>query len=346
MKSMLKLIAAAVIGAAALTACGGHYKAPEAVVVVQPEYKQTDTVVGTGTAAQAGTVVTVYDPADAALPVADRTILISYPIDSQLVTVSFSGYLYDGTKADGKGALFETSTPGESTSVIQPFTVGVGRPIAGSTNLIGLDQAVLGVKLADGSQVPMKVGGKRTVVLPASLAYGPGSLPARTLANGKSFAALPANSPMVYDIELVAISKIPNIVPETPPTVVTDLVAPVVGTGAVPVAGKFARVFYTGYLYDGTRANRIGTQFDTNVPVVAPTPPATATPFSFLVDASPTLEVIKGFNDTVKDMRVGGKRTVIIPGKLAYGKTGNSTIPPNTSLVFTIEVVDVVDVRP
>lgn len=320
MKSMLKFIAVAVIGAATLSACGGHYKPPEAVVVVQPEYKQTDTLVGSGTAAAAG-VTRIYTAPDNPL------ITIPYPSGSQLVTVNFTGYLYDGTKADGKGALFETSTPGESTSVIQPFTVGVGRPIANSTNLIGLDQAVLGVKLADGSQVPMKVGGKRTVVLPASLAYGPNSLAARTV-NGKSFAALPANSPMVYDIELVAITVLPDVVP-TLPSVVTDTVVPIAGTGTVAAVGKTAVVRYTLYAYDDTVVSRRGKVIDTNVAATA------GLEFVVAADGINTTVVV-GFNQAVRGMLVGGRRTVFVPAALGYGAAGNSTIAPNTPLVFDI----------
>lgn len=345
MKSMLKFIAVAVIGAATLSACGGHYKPPEAVVVVQPEYKQTDTLVGTGTTAALGTVVTIYDPVDAAdstIPIQNKNILNKYTKDTQLVTVNYTGYLYDSSKADGKGAVVETSVPGESMFTdfpMQPFTLGAGKPLANTTALIGFDQAVVG----------MKVGGKRTAVFPATLAYGATAIAARTAKNNpqKTFPAVPANSPLVYDIELVAVTMLPNIIPETPPAVVTDLVPPVVGTGAAPVAGKYARVMYTGYFYDGTVASRIGKQFDTNVPIPPATPPATPTvpdPFSFLVDAAPP-EVVKGFNDTVKGMLVGGKRTVIIPAKFAYSKTGSPTIPPDSTLVFTIELVSVGDVR-
>ncbi|WP_162242013.1 FKBP-type peptidyl-prolyl cis-trans isomerase [Duganella sp. Leaf126] len=339
---MLKLIAAAVIGAAVLTACGGNYKPPAAVVVAQPDYKQTDTLIGTGATAKLGTTVTIYDPDDAAdksIPDSQKNILNRYMIDSQLVTVNYTGYLYDSTKPDGKGAVVETSAPGESMFPgfpMQPFTLGAGKPLANTTALIGFDQAVVG----------MQVGGKRTVVLPASLAYGATAIAARTATGNpqKSFPAVPANSPLVYDIELVAVTMLPNIIPATPPAVVTDLVAPVVGTGAAPVAGKYARVYYTGYFYDGTVASRIGKQFDTNVPVTAPTPPAVAPTLSFLVDASP-LEVIKGFNDAVKGMQVGGKRTVIIPSKFAYGKTGSATIPADSTLVFTIELVSVGDTK-
>jgi peptidylprolyl isomerase len=316
MKSMLKFIAVAVIGAATLTACGGHYKKPDTVVAAQPDYKVTDTVVGTGKVAKLGVTNTVYDPADS------KTILISYLTDTQLVTISYTGYLYDSTKADGKGEVLENSVTGESIYTIQPFTLGAGQPIAGTTALIGFDKAVVG----------MAVGGKRTVVLPASLAYGASSLAARDATNGsgKKFPALPANSPLVYDIQLLAITELPNIIPATPPTVITDLVTPTVGTGAVAAAGKTAVVRYTVSYYDGTRPDRRGTVIETNVATSTTTPAA----LEFVVDAPNA--VIVGFNDTVKGMLVGGKRSVIIPGKLAYGATGSGTIPPNTSLIFDI----------
>lgn len=340
MKSMLKLIAAAVIGAAALTACGGHYKAPEAVVVVQPEYKQTDTLVGTGTEAKAGTVVTIYDPVDAAdstiLP-QNKNILNKYTKDSQLVTVTYTGYLYDSSKADGKGAVVETSVPGESMFPefpMQPFTLGAGKPLAGTTALIGFDQAVVG----------MKVGGKRTVVLPAILAYGPTAIAARTAKNDatKTFPAVPANSPLVYDITLVSVSMLPNIIPETPPAVVTDLVPPTVGSGLEAVAGKYPQVRYTLYFYDGTRANLIGTQIQTNVST-----DTSVKPFSFLLTTDVTkMQTIVGFNNTILGMKVGGKRTIIIPGKFAYGITGTTGIPPNTSLIYELELVGVTDTAP
>ncbi|MET0321265.1 MAG: FKBP-type peptidyl-prolyl cis-trans isomerase [Duganella sp.] len=333
MKSMLKFIAAAVIGAATLTACGGHYKKPETVVVAQPDYKVTDIVAGTGQVAKLGVTNIVYDPADAALPVADRTILISYLTDTQLVAIRYTGYLYDSAKADGKGEILETSVTGESIYPVQPFTLGAGQPIAGTTALIGFDKAIVG----------MAVGGKRTVVLPASLAYGASTLAARDATNGsgKKFPALPANAPLVYDIELVAITELPNIIPATPPTVVTDLVTPTVGTGAEAVVGKYAQVRYTLYYYDGTRASRIGTQIETNVST-----DTTVKALSFLVtDVEKDMTTIVGFNNAVKGMKVGGKRTVIIPGKLAYGKTGTSTIAPNTSLIFDITLESVADTK-
>ena len=301
---------------------------------------------GTGTTAALGKPETIYDPADAALAENQRTILLSYMIDSQLVTVNYTGYLYDSTKADGKGAVVETSAPGESMFPefpMQPFTLGAGKPLAGSTALIGFDQAVVG----------MKVGGKRTAVFPATLAYGPTAIPARTAKNNlqKTFPAVPANSPLVYDIELVAVTMLPNIRPVPPPTVLTDLVTPTVGAGKLASAGKFAQVRYTVYFYDGTRDSRIGTQIQTNV-----TTDTTVKPFSFevntpaaiaaMIAAKQTPPVIEGFNNAIFGMQVGGKRTVIIPGKMAYGALGNAGIPPNTSLVYSLELVDVLDTAP
>lgn len=312
MKSMLKFIAAAVIGAATLTACGGHYKKPETVVVAQPDYKQTDTVVGTGQLAELGTVKEIVDGDG-------KTVIGHYLSGSQLVTVKFSGYLYDATKADGKGALFETSTVGESISPVTPFTLGAGQPITGTTTLLGLDRAVLG----------MRVGGKRTALFPAPLAYGAASRLERTVGTVK-YPALPANSPMVYDIELQAITVLPDIKWELAPQVVTDLVTPVIGTGAAADAGKTAVVRYSLYYYDGTRASRRGALIESNVTATAG--------YSFVVDSGST---IKGFNDTIKEMKVGGKRTVILPWALAYGATGTTTIAPYTSLVYELTLESV-----
>ncbi len=104
----------------------------------------------------------------------------------------------------------------------------------------------------------------------------------------------------------------------------------VVGSGAVASSGKVVTVNYTGWLYDPTVGNRHGTQFDSS---------SGRGPFSFTLGAG---AVIAGWDQGVAGMRVGGKRTLIIPSQLGYGSSGAGTsIPPNAGLVFEVEVISV-----
>lgn len=104
----------------------------------------------------------------------------------------------------------------------------------------------------------------------------------------------------------------------------------VVGKGKEAVAGKTVVVNYTGWLYEVTAANQHGKQFDSSVG---------RGPFSFPLGAG---QVIKGWDDGVAGMKVGGKRTLIIPSELAYGKRGaGGVIPPDATLVFDVELLDV-----
>ncbi len=105
-----------------------------------------------------------------------------------------------------------------------------------------------------------------------------------------------------------------------------------IGTGAEAVTGKTAGVRYTGYVYDGTRADLRGTKFDNNI--------SAATPFSLVVNANP-LQVISGFNSGVAGMKVGGKRVVTMPPALGYGTSANGSIPANSTLIFEIELVSI-----
>jgi len=98
-----------------------------------------------------------------------------------------------------------------------------------------------------------------------------------------------------------------------------------VGTGAEAVVGKTATVTYTGWLYSTTATNNKGNKFDTGS-------------FPFLVGST---QVIKGFDQGVQGMKVGGKRTLLIPSNLAYGATGSGSIPPNAGLVFDVELTAV-----
>ncbi len=89
-------------------------------------------------------------------------------------------------------------------------------------------------------------------------------------------------------------------------------------------------VHYTGWLYDGCAQDLKGAQFDTSKGRV--------TPFGFIVGAG---RVIKGWDEGVLGMKVGGKRTLVIPADKAYGAggAGGGRIPPNATLVFDVELV-------
>ncbi|HSF23897.1 MAG TPA: FKBP-type peptidyl-prolyl cis-trans isomerase [Blastocatellia bacterium] len=98
----------------------------------------------------------------------------------------------------------------------------------------------------------------------------------------------------------------------------------VVGTGESPSTGKNVRVHYTGTLVDGTK-------FDSSVD--------RGQPFEFRIG---TGGVIKGWDEGVMTMKVGGKRRLIIPSNLGYGAAGSPPkIPPNATLNFEIELLGV-----
>jgi FKBP-type peptidyl-prolyl cis-trans isomerase FkpA len=110
------------------------------------------------------------------------------------------------------------------------------------------------------------------------------------------------------------------------------IVAETAGTGATAATGNRVQVHYTGWLYSATAAANKGTQFDTSVGTGK-------APIEFVVGAT---NIIPGFSLGVAGMKVGGKRTVVIPSSLAYGAAGSPpAIPGNTDLVFDLELVKV-----
>jgi FKBP-type peptidyl-prolyl cis-trans isomerase FkpA len=101
------------------------------------------------------------------------------------------------------------------------------------------------------------------------------------------------------------------------------------GTGEAVTAGKIAVVQYTGWLYDAAAKDNKGKQFDSSR--------TSGRPFRFPVGAG---QVIKGWDQGVVGMKVGGSRRLIIPADLAYGDSGaGGVIPPGATLVFDIDLV-------
>jgi FKBP-type peptidyl-prolyl cis-trans isomerase FkpA len=102
-----------------------------------------------------------------------------------------------------------------------------------------------------------------------------------------------------------------------------------VGTGAEATPGKHVTVNYTGWLYLPDAPQHHGEQFDSSVG---------RKPFTFQLGSG---MVIPGWDQGVAGMKVGGKRTLVIPATLGYGAEGGGPIPPNANLIFDVELLDV-----
>ena len=248
-------------------------------------------------------------------------------VDGSPILVHYTGWLYDPTKPDGKGTQFDTS---RTRVAPYSFIVGVGKVIK------GWDQGVIG----------MKVKGKRTLIIPASLAYGERVRP-----------NIPANSNLIFDIEIINIldrgdgaqqTSLPAASAPLPaaaaapmrlsaksplPMIATELtlIDQVVGTGKTAVTGAPVSVHYTGWLYDAKLPGGKGKKFDSSVD--------SGQPFVFPLGGK---RVIKGWDEGVVGMKVSGKRTLIIPPQYGYGERGaGGVIPPNATLIFDVELIDV-----
>jgi FKBP-type peptidyl-prolyl cis-trans isomerase FkpA len=103
------------------------------------------------------------------------------------------------------------------------------------------------------------------------------------------------------------------------------------GTGTTAINGSVITVHYTGWLFENSKPEKKGTQFETS---------RGTDPFIFTLGSG---SVIDGWDRGLVGMREGGVRRLIIPPSLAYGGFRNGVIPPNATLVFEITLLDVAD---
>ena len=167
----------------------------------------------------------------------------------------------------------------------------------------------------------LTVGGKAKLVIPPELAYGERG------AGG----VIPPDATLLFDVELVGIQEgapeAPTEVSEADYTTTDsglkyyDLEE---GSGNSPRTGRPVVVHYTGWLEDGT-------MFDSSL--------NRGRPFDFLIGMG---QVIPGWDEGVASMKEGGKRQLVIPAGLAYGEQGaGGVIPPNATLIFEVELLEV-----
>jgi FKBP-type peptidyl-prolyl cis-trans isomerase FkpA len=103
------------------------------------------------------------------------------------------------------------------------------------------------------------------------------------------------------------------------------------GTGAEAQPGKPVLVHYTGWLYDSAAPEGKGAKFDSSRD--------RGVPFGFFLGSG---KVIKGWDQGVVGMKVGGQRRLVIPPQLGYGERGaGGVIPPNATLIFDVELIEV-----
>ncbi|KQQ47454.1 peptidylprolyl isomerase [Duganella sp. Leaf126] len=139
--------------------------------------------------------------------------------------------------------------------------------------------------------------------------------------------AAPAETPSAPAAPVVVGSATPG--PAAESLIVTDTK---IGTGREATSGSTVFMHYTGWLYRPLAKHMHGRQFDSSIP--------RGEPLDFVLGAG---RVIKGWDQGIVGMKVGGKRTLIIPSELAYGSRAapGGGIPPNSALIFDVELVDV-----
>jgi FKBP-type peptidyl-prolyl cis-trans isomerase len=156
----------------------------------------------------------------------------------------------------------------------------------------------------------MKVGGKRELLIPPELAYS---------ARGAG-GVIPPNATLFFEVALIEkFEKTDSGL---------EYIDDKEGDGVLPKSGQTCHVHYTGWLWtNGAKGRKFDSSVDTGQPI----------PFRLGKG-----EVIEGWDEGIATMKVGGKRRLLIPAKLGYGRNGNPPeIPGNADLLFEVELVKV-----
>lgn len=187
-----------------------------------------------------------------------------------------------------------------------PFAVGGGGTIPGWEEGISL----------------LHVGDQARLILPPALAYG------ETGAGG----VIPPNATLTFEVEVLSVREgapaAPTEVNDADYTTTESGLKYydfVVGDGAQPQEGQIVVVHYTGWLEDGT-------MFDSSL--------NRGQPFQFPLGQG---AVITGWDEGLSTMQVGGKRQLVLPPELGYGENSVGQIPPNSTLIFEVELVDILE---
>jgi FKBP-type peptidyl-prolyl cis-trans isomerase FkpA len=162
-------------------------------------------------------------------------------------------------------------------------------------------------------------------LLVAAAANAQDSAAPKDPASATATAASPANPDNPVNPEAQA--------PQAPQGPQIQVIDHVIGKGKEATFGNKVTVNYTGWFYKPMAAKQRGRKFDSSLD-------AGRTPLDFQLGAG---QVIKGWEQGVAGMKVGGKRTLIIPSELAYGHRGapGGSIGPDTDLIFDVELLDV-----
>ena len=147
-------------------------------------------------------------------------------------------------------------------------------------------------------------------------------------------AACSRESPPVEPAATTPVAEAAVTVPPVTELQKTDVVK---GAGEGISSGQQAVVHYTGWLYEPTKPDHKGKQFDSSR--------ERGKPFRFTIGAG---GVIKGWEEGVQGMQPGGQRQLVIPASLGYGErgAGQGVIPPNATLLFDIELLAIEDAPP